>query len=136
VMASPVLIGTCICNSGDTSQTLAIQRAIDYFSNCRARATSERIRADNLTPHRCQKNKVMREAEILLRDLQLRHHLRVRHRAEEWMERLTRLKVYWSIFHLKQHVRRKLSIEWLKILVGRSCAVVTGLRVVDKGTPH
>src|SRR6185369_16747874 len=52
------------------------------------------------------------------------------------MERLTRLKVYWSIFHLKQHIRRKFSIEWLKIFVGRTGAVVTRLRVVDKRTPH
>src|SRR6185503_12583790 len=100
-MAGPVLIGTCICDSGDTGQTLVIQRAIDYFSNRRARAASERVRVEKLTPHRCQKNEVIREAEILLRDLQLRHHLRSRHRAEEWMKRFARLKVDWTILHLQ-----------------------------------
>src|SRR4051794_16877269 len=76
------------------------------------------------------------EAEILLSDLQLRHHLRARHRPEEWMKRLTRLKVYWSILHLEQHVGRKLPIEGLEIFVSRSGAVVTGFRVVNKRTPH
>src|SRR4029079_13033837 len=111
VMASPVLIGTCICNSGDTSQTLAIQRAIDYFSNCRARATSERIRVEKLTPHRCKKNKVIREAEILLRDLQLGDHLRVRHRAEERMKRLAPLKVCCTLTHIHAQLRARLSVS-------------------------
>src|ERR1041385_2582 len=76
------------------------------------------------------------ETEILLGDLQLGHDLRARHRAEQWMKRLTRLEVYRPILHLQQHVCRKLSVECLELVVGRSGAVVTGLHVVDKGTPH
>src|SRR5829696_6918695 len=87
-------------------------------------------------PHRCQKHKMVIEAEILLRDLQLRHHRGARHRAEERMKRLTRLEIYWSILHLEQHVWRKLPIEWLEVLVRCSSAVVTGFHVVDKSAPH
>src|SRR4051812_34716194 len=76
------------------------------------------------------------KAEILLRDLQLRHDLRVRHRAEERMKRLARLKIYRAILHLEQNVRRKLSVEWLQVLVRRTSTVVAGLHVVDKRAPH
>src|SRR5689334_5423199 len=79
---------------------------------------------------------MIREAEILLCDLQLGHHLGARHRAEKRMKRLTRLKINWSILHLEQHVGRKLPVEWLKVLVGRSGSVVAGLHVIDKRTPH
>src|SRR3569832_1443478 len=79
---------------------------------------------------------MIREAQILLCDLHLRQHLGARHRAKERMKRLAWLKVYWSILHLEQHVGRKLPVKWLKVLVGRSGTVVTGLHVVHKRTPH
>src|SRR5262245_30169106 len=52
------------------------------------------------------------------------------------MKRFPRLEIYWSILHLKQHVRRNLPVEWLKVLVGRAGTIVAGLHVVDKRTPH
>src|SRR6185436_15661965 len=70
------------------------------------------------------------------RDLEFRHYLRARHGAEEWMKRLARLEVYWSVLYLEQHVRRKLAVERLKIFERRSGPVITGRHVVDKRAPH
>src|SRR5689334_3674322 len=113
-----------------------IERTINHSSHCRTATVRIRIRIEKLAPHRRQKNEVIRKTEILLRDLQLRHHLRARHRAEERMKRLARLEVDWSILHLQQHVRRKLAVERLKVLVGSTGAVITLLFVVNKRAPH
>src|SRR6185369_5870262 len=86
--------------------------------------------------HRREKHKMIIETEILLRDLKLGHDLRMPHRAEERMKRLARLEIYWPILYLEQDVRRKLAVEWLQVLVRRTGAVVAGLHVVDKRTPH
>src|ERR1051326_1770593 len=135
-MSSPVSNGTGVCDSRNTRQTLVIQPTINDFRDCRRATTRVRVRVEKLTPHRRQKNEVIREAEILLRDLQLGHHLRPWHHAEERMKRLPRLEVDWSILYLQQHIRRKLSVERLQIFVSRAAAVVTRLLVVDKRAPH
>src|SRR5678815_1765292 len=52
------------------------------------------------------------------------------------MKRLTWLEVDWTILHLQQDVRRKLSVERLEVFVSRAGAVITGLLVVNKRAPH
>src|SRR5262245_27046385 len=76
------------------------------------------------------------ETEILLCDLHLRHYLRVRHGAEDWMKGFARLEIDWSILHLQQDVWSKLAVEWMQVLVCRPSAVVAGLHVVNKSAPH
>src|ERR1044072_7387432 len=99
-MTGPVSIRSGVRNSCDASQPLVIQRSIYNFCNSGTRTGRECVRAEKLTPHVRQKHEVIREPEILLRDLQLRYYLRLRHRAEERMKRLTRLKVDWTILDL------------------------------------
>ena len=79
---------------------------------------------------------MVREAEVLLRDLKLRHELCLRHRTEERVERLARLKVNGAVLDLQQNVRREPSVEGLQVVVAGRGPVVAGLRVVDEGAPH
>src|ERR1051325_7216472 len=113
-----------------------IERTIDNFRHRRSASARVSVRVEKLAPHRCQENKMIREAEILLRDLKLGHHLRARHRSEQRMKRLAWLEVNWTILHLQQHVRRELTVERLQVLVSSASAVVAGLLVVNKRAPH
>src|ERR1700752_3507615 len=100
-MAGPVTIRTRVGNSCDSRQALVKQCSIHNLRHSRITSGRVCVGGEKLAPHRCQKHEMIREPEILLRDLQLRHHLRLRHGAEERMKRLARLKVYWSIFDLQ-----------------------------------
>ena len=79
---------------------------------------------------------MVREAEVLLGDLDLEHQRRLRHGAEERVERLARLEVDGPVLDLEQDVRREPAVEGLERVVGGRGPVGAGLRVVDEGAPH
>ena len=51
------------------------------------------------------------------------------------MKRLPRLEIDWAILNLQQHVRRKLSVERLKLFVSCAGTIIAGLHVIDERTP-
>src|SRR5690349_5826440 len=73
--------------------------------------------------------------EILLCNLELGHYRCFFHSTKEWAERLTRLKIYRSVFYLDNHVVSKLPIKRHKFGIGLFCAVFV-IGAIYKGTPH
>ena len=75
-------------------------------------------------------------AQILLRDLQFRHHRRARHRAEERAERLARLEVERSVLHLHDHVVAEAAVERRELEIRALDAIGVHVFVVDERAPH
>ena len=79
----------------------------------------------------------VRVAEVLLRDLQLGHERRLRHRAEQRVERLARLEVERAVLHLHEaRCRGSVPSSGTNSSVGALDAVGVDLRVVDERAPH
>ena len=77
--------------SSDPSTTLRDERAL---------APRVGVGAQRLLEQRREVDEVRGEAEVLLRDLELQHQRRARHRAEQRVERLARLEVDRAVLHL------------------------------------
>src|SRR5882672_206255 len=100
MMARPVSIRTSICHTRNPRQMLRVKTSFSHFRDGRPRTFRIGVGVENLTPHLGQKYKMIGKAEVLLSDLKLRHQLRFWHRAKQWMERLTRLKINRSVLYL------------------------------------
>ena len=71
----------------------------------------QRVRVERLFEQRAEIGKVRREAEIFLGDLEFHHQRRLRHRAEQRMERFARLEIDGAVLHLHEHVVGELAVE-------------------------
>ena len=120
----------------DRRPPVAVQRAVDDLRDERAGAGGVRVRVEELLPHRRQVHEVGRLAEVLLRDLQLGHQRRPRHRAEERAERLARLEVERAVLHLHDDVVAEAAVERHELQVGALDAIGIDLRRVDERAPH
>ena len=81
------------------------------FATVEPGPSRERVGVEELLPHRAEVDEVLRVPEVLLRDLQLGHDRRLRHRAEQRVERLARLEVERAVLHLHDDVRAELAVE-------------------------
>ena len=108
----------------------------DPSTPAKPRSSGVGVGVEELLPHRRQVHEVVGLAEVLLRDLQLRHQRRLRHRAEQRMERLARLEVERAVLDLDEDVRAELSVERDELRVGALDAIGIDVRVVDEGAPH
>ena len=80
-------------------------------------------------------DEVVRESEVLLRDLELHHHLGLAHTAEQGVEGLAGLEVDGAVLDLDEHVVGELAVEALELLDRLVGAVGAG-GAVDEGAPH
>src|SRR5215813_164151 len=78
---------------------------------------------------------MVRKSKVLLSELKLRHHLRVRHRSKKRMEWLTRLEVNRSVLYLQQHIGCEFTVKRTQVFISCAGPVITGLHVVDKRSP-
>ena len=76
-----------------------------------------------------------RFAEVLLGDLELRHHFGVLHRVEQGMNRFAWLEVYRSILYLQDDIITELAVKRHEFIVSLTSTVGT-IGCIDKGTPH
>ena len=80
-------------------------------------------------------NEVVGEAEVLLGDLELSHHLCVLQLAEQRIERLAGLEVNRAVLYLDEDIVGELAVKRLELLDSLVCAVRAG-RTVNEGPPH
>ena len=73
--------------------------------------------------------------EVFLGDLEFHHQRRLRHGAEQRMERLARLKIDGAVLHLHQHVVGELAVERHELVVGLLGAIVGRFIRIDERAP-
>ena len=117
-------------------QRVALDRAVDDLGHRATRPLGVGVGVEELLPHRRQVDEVRGLAEVLLRDLQLGHDRRLRHGAEERMERLARLEVEGAVLHLHEDVVAEPAVERHELHVGALDAVGVDVGVVDERAPH
>ena len=81
-MPAPVYIVADVGNSGNSSQRMRKQRAIRHTGDGRTCALHVSVTIQTFLPHGSEKGKVVGEAQILLCDLEFRHHGRFLHGSE------------------------------------------------------
>ena len=89
----PVAIGADVGDTGHAGVFVAVQLSVDDFRDGRSLALRERVRVERLFEQRAQVREMRGESEIFLGDLEFHHERRLRHRAEQRMERLARLEI-------------------------------------------
>ena len=90
---------------------MAFERAVDDPRDERPRALGVGVRVEELLPHRREVDEMRGLAEVLLRDLQLGHQRRPRHRPIKRMEGLAGLEVEGPVLDLHEHVVPEASVE-------------------------
>jgi len=73
--------------------------------------------------------------QVLLRNLQFGHHGCMLHSTEQGAERLARLKIDRTVFHLHNHIVAEFSVERHKFGVGLLSPILIR-RIIDKSPPH
>ena len=73
--------------------------------------------------------------QILLRNLELHHHLRLLHGGEQRAIWLARLEVDGTVLDLDNHVVGKLAVQRHKLQAGL-VGTIGALGRIDEGTPH
>ena len=110
------------------------QAAVDDRADRRAAPARVGVGGEHLAPHRRQVREVRREAQVLLRDLQLQHQRRRGHRAEQRVERLARLEVDGAVLDLQ----RTLAGTCRPAAPARctpACAILGDVGLVDERAP-
>ena len=138
-VAAPVAVVADVGDGGDAAEQVAHagrhHAAVDDVGDGRLRAVGVGVGVERLLEQRRQVGEVRPLAEVLLRDLQLQHRLRARHRAEQRVERLARLEVDRPVLHLQLHVRPERSVERHQLGVRLLGAILGDVGLVDERAP-
>jgi len=119
VVARPVRVLPGVGHARHPRALVAVHRSVQHLRHRGARAGGVRVRVEELLPHRREVDEVVRLSEVLLRDLQLGHERRARHRAEERAERLPRLEIERPVLDLHEDVVPEAAVERHELQVRR-----------------
>ncbi len=135
IVPAPVGVEADIGHPGDGRVLLPEEGAVGRARDRAPRPRPVGVAPQELLPHRPEEDQVNGMPEVLLGDLQLGHHRRLLHGAEEGVERLARLEIYGAVLHLDDDVRAEAAVERHEFGISLPGAVpVPG--VVDEGAPH
>src|SRR6187399_3096519 len=118
MMAAPVWILAGIGDRHHARDAVRIDGPVEGLAHCGSWPFHERVRVEELLPHRAEVHEVPRLAQVLLRRLDFRKRRRLFERAEQRMERLAWHEVDGAILHLDEDVRLELTIEPRELDVG------------------
>jgi hypothetical protein len=135
-MPGPVRIAAGVGHPGDAGARVGVYRAFDDPRHGRSGAGRVGVGVEELLPHRREVDQVIRVPEVLLRDLELGHERRLRHGAEERVERLARLEVERAVLDLDEHVFPESAVERHELQVRALDAIGIDVGVVHERAVH
>src|SRR5690554_975468 len=135
MVSAPVDILSYIGHTCDSADRVGIDSPIGSSGNCTVFSAAVGVAFKELFPLCAQIYQMVREAKVLLCNLQLGHHSCLLHGAKQRAEGLSRLEIYRPVLHLNDHILTELSLQWHKLIIGLFGTIFTA-GIVDKCPPH